>query len=254
MQWAKNLLFLLFLLVISASAQNANTGTVFGIISDPSGAVIPAATVSLHDNATGQDRSATTNEVGRYNFASVAPGNYSVKATAAGFRSTASSVAVEVGKSFTVNLELAVGQASQTVEVTSNSGADLQTLDATVGETLGGNTLLLLPSQQRSVSSLLLLQPASAPLQQGNQGSSLGGQVAGAQSDQNTILLDGSNITNGVSGNSNSTTAGNDSKSANAPVWKSDNWPAAQQAADSAISNGQVPPAYHDLVREYFKR
>ena len=202
MQWAKNLLFLLFLLVISASAQNANTGTVFGIISDPSGAVIPAATVSLHDNATGQDRSATTNEVGRYNFASVAPGNYSVKATAAGFRSTASSVAVEVGKSFTVNLELAVGQASQTVEVTSNSGADLQTLDATVGETLGGNTLLLLPSQQRSVSSLLLLQPASAPLQQGNQGSSLGGQVAGAQSDQNTILLDGSNITNGVSGNS----------------------------------------------------
>ena len=78
----------------------------------------------------------------------------------------------------------------------------MQTLDATVGETLGGNTLLLLPSQQRSVSSLLLLQPASAPLQQGNQGSSLGGQVAGAQSDQNTILLDGSNITNGVSGNS----------------------------------------------------
>ncbi|HKR30372.1 MAG TPA: carboxypeptidase-like regulatory domain-containing protein [Terriglobales bacterium] len=205
MQWAKTVSsFLLFLLVlaISASAQNANTGTVFGVITDPSGAVIPSATVTLHDVATGQERTATTNEVGRYNFASVNPGNYSIKATGAGFRATASSVTVEVGKSFTVDLALTVGQASQTVEVTGTGGADLQTLDATVGETLGGNTLLLLPSQQRSVSSLLLLQPASAPLQQGNQGSSVGGQVAGAQSDQNTILLDGSNITNGVSGNS----------------------------------------------------
>jgi len=207
MQWAKcfrhlSFVVLLVLLVSSGFAQNANTGTVFGVITDPSGAVIPAATVMLHDVATGQERTATTNEVGRYNFASVNPGNYSIKATAAGFRSTASNVTVEVGKSFTVNLALTVGQASQTVEVTGTGGADLQTLDATVGETLGGNTLLLLPSQQRSVSSLLLLQPASAPLQQGNQGSSVGGQVAGAQSDQNTILLDGSNITNGVSGNS----------------------------------------------------
>lgn len=205
MQWARVSLFLFItvLLVIAASAQNANTGTVFGIISDPSGAVIPNAVVTLHDPATSQDRSATTNEVGRYNFGSVAPGSYLLKAVAAGFKASASNINVEVGKSFTLNLALAVGQASQTVEVTGNAaGAELQTLDATVGETVGGDTLLLLPSQQRSVSSLLLLQPASAPLQQGNQGSSLGGQVAGAQSDQNTILLDGSNITNGVSGNS----------------------------------------------------
>jgi hypothetical protein len=48
----------------------------------------------------------------------------------------------------------------------------------------------------------MLLQPASVPQQQGNQGAALGGQVAGAQSDQNTIILDGANITNGVSGNS----------------------------------------------------
>jgi hypothetical protein len=59
---------------------------------------------------------------------------------------------------------------------------------------------------------------------------------------------------NGVSGNSSSTSAGNSSKSPRAPAWKSDSWPAAQQAADNAISAGQIPPAYHDLVREYFKR
>jgi hypothetical protein len=59
---------------------------------------------------------------------------------------------------------------------------------------------------------------------------------------------------NSSAGNSTSTSAGNSAKSPNAPAWKSDSWPTAQQAADSAISSGQIPPAYHDLVREYFKR
>jgi hypothetical protein len=205
MQLAKVAIFIFvaLLFVSFAAGQNASTGTVFGIISDSSGAVVPNANVTIHDIATGQDRSATSNEVGRYNFASVGPGKYSLKAVATGFKATESTVTVDVGKSFNVSLTLAVGQATQVVEVKGNeAGAELQTLDATVGETLGGDTLLLLPSQQRSVSSLLLLQPASAPLQQGNQGSSLGGQVAGAQSDQNTLLLDGGNISNAVSGNS----------------------------------------------------
>jgi hypothetical protein len=59
---------------------------------------------------------------------------------------------------------------------------------------------------------------------------------------------------NAARGNNSSTSAGNSSKSQSAPAWKSDSWPAARQAADAAISAGQVPPAYHDLVREYFKR
>jgi len=59
---------------------------------------------------------------------------------------------------------------------------------------------------------------------------------------------------NTTSGNSTSTSAGNSAKSPNAPAWKSDSWPSAQQAANSAISSGRIPPAYHDLVREYFKR
>jgi hypothetical protein len=204
MQLAKaSLVVFAVLFTLSASAQNANTGTVLGVVSDPTGAVIPNATVTLSDTATNHERTATTNEVGRYNFASVDPGDYRLKATAPGFNAIESPLKVDVGKSFTVNVSLTIGQASQTVEVKGNeAGAELQNLDATVGETLGGDAIRLLPSQQRSVSSLLLYQPASMPLQQGNQGSSLGGQVAGAQSDQNTILLDGSNITNGVSGNS----------------------------------------------------
>ena len=190
-------------LLPSAFAQNANSGTVFGVITDESGALVPKATVELKDSATGIVRSATTNEAGRYSFVAVNPGTYAVRATAQGFQASQSSVQVGVGKSFAVNLSLRVGKATETVEVVGNNAvAELQTTDSTVGDSLGGDTLRMLPSLQRNVSSLLLLQPASMPQQGPNQGSSLGGQVAGSQSDQNSIVLDGSNITNGVSGNS----------------------------------------------------
>jgi hypothetical protein len=55
-------------------------------------------------------------------------------------------------------------------------------------------------------------------------------------------------------GNNTSTSAGSSSKSAPAPAWQSDSWPQSREAADAAINSGQIPPAYHDLVREYFKR
>lgn len=66
----------------------------------------------------------------------------------------------------------------------------------------------------------------------------------------------GASAENGNAGSSNgsSTSAGNSGKSSSVPAWKSDSWPAAQQAADAAISAGGIPPGYHDLVREYFKR
>jgi hypothetical protein len=183
-------------------AQNINAATVLGVVTDPSGAVVPKAKVELLDIATGKTRSVATNDSGRYSFSAVNPGNYTVKASAQGFRTTTSNFNVSVGKSYDMDLQLAVGNAQETVEVTGNVGTELQTMDATIGSTLGGDTLAMLPSQQRNVSSLMLLQPASVPQQQGNQTASVGGQVAGAQSDQNTIILDGANITNGVSGNS----------------------------------------------------
>ncbi|MGH9523110.1 MAG: carboxypeptidase regulatory-like domain-containing protein, partial [Terriglobales bacterium] len=190
-------------LLTSAFGQNSNSGTVFGVITDESGALVPKASVELKDSATGLVRSATTNEAGRYSFVAVNPGTYVVHASAQGFQAAQSSVKVGVGNSSAVNLSLRVGKASETVEVVgNNAAAELQTTDSTVGDSMGGDTLRLLPSLQRSVSSLLLLQPASMPQQGPNQGSSLGGQVAGSQSDQNSIVLDGSNITNGVSGNS----------------------------------------------------
>jgi len=184
-------------------AQTASTGTVLGLVTDPTGAVVPGATVELEDAATKAVRSVTTNVAGRYVFVALPPGTYSIRTTARGFQQAeVSSVVVEVTKSITIDLQLSIGEARQTIEVTTTPGAELQTLDSTVGSTMGGDNLLLLPSILRNVTGLLTLQAASMPQQGASQSSYYGGQVAGAKSDQNSIMLDGGNVTSAVSGNS----------------------------------------------------
>src|SRR5712692_6453511 len=195
-------LLLALLASLPLPPQTANTGTVLGIVTDPTGAAVPAATVELEDTATGVVRAVTTNTAGRYVFVGVPPGTYSVKFAAPGFQhAVAPSIAVEVGKSSTVDIELKVGEVRQVIEV-ATAGVELQTLDSTISSTIGGDTLLLLPTLQRNVTSLLLLQPTAMPQQGPDQNSTLGGQVVGARSDQNSIVLDGGAVTNTVSGNS----------------------------------------------------
>jgi len=183
-------------------AQTAGTGTVLGTVSDPSGAIVPGARIELRDATTGVVRSAVTNGAGQFSFVGVQPGTYSVKGMHTGFEDVvAPQVVVEIGKSYNLNLELRVGTSQAVVEVAASPGAELQTLDSSVGSAVGGDTLLMVPTLTRNVASLLLLQPTSVPQQASSQGSIFGGQVVGAHSDQNSIVLDGGNVTNGTSGN-----------------------------------------------------
>src|SRR5581483_138185 len=157
---------LLLLLSFSAytGAQMASTGTVIGTVTDPSGAVVPNARIELRDTTTGNVRSAVTNGSGQYSFVGVQPGIYSVKGAHPGFEAMAvPNVVVEVDKSYTINLQLHVGAAQSVVEVQSTPGAELQTLDASVGSAVGGATLQMVPTLARNVTSLLLLQPTSMP-------------------------------------------------------------------------------------------
>jgi hypothetical protein len=195
------------LLVLLASAQvqaqTANTGRVLGVVKDPSGAIVPGADVELIDTATQAVQTTVTNETGRYTFVAVKPGTYSVTASAAGFqKSVVQSLVVEVSKSYTIDFTLKIGATNEEVVVTAGAGATLQTLDATVGDTIGGDMLRMLPTLGRDVTSLLLIQPSAMPQQAEGASSRYGGQVAGAQSDQNVFVLDGGNVTSGVSGNS----------------------------------------------------
>lgn len=190
-------------LAIQAWSQTAGTGTIIGTATDPSGAVVPGAKIGLQEIATAITRTTVSNTSGQYSFVGLQPGAYSVKASHPGFQElVVPQVAIEVGRSYTINLAFQIGVTSNVVEVTSTPGAELQTLDASVGSAVGGETLIMMPTLQRNVTSLLLLQPTSLPQQATGQNSTLGGQVAGARSDQNSIVLDGGNITNGTSGNS----------------------------------------------------
>src|SRR5438876_1146519 len=108
--------------VSSAVAQSLVSGDVTGIVSDPSGAILPNATVTIKNNGTGQAQPATSNAAGVYRFSLLPPGSYTVTGSAQGFQNKSQPVTVTVGQAATLNLQLVVGSASQTVEVTAEAG------------------------------------------------------------------------------------------------------------------------------------
>jgi len=172
-------------------AQSASTGTVAGTVTDPSGGAIVGATVTLTDTATSISRSDATNDNGRYFFANVVPSKYTVSVNKTGFRvSKLVDQVVTVGASLTLNLTLEVGSVAETVEVTATNGAELQTLNATVGNTVSGELLQNLPSIGRDAATFVTLQPGVSP----------DGSVAVAVVDQSTFMLDGGQNTNDMDG------------------------------------------------------
>ena len=185
-------LFCLFAVTPSSLfSQAVNSGTVAGTVTDPSGGAVVGATVTLTDTSTSIPRSATTNETGRYFFANVVPGTYNVSVNKTGFRvSKLINQVVNVGANLTLNVVMELGSVAETVEVTVTTGAELQTLNATVGNTVSGDTLQSLPSIGRDTGSFVTLQPGVSP----------DGSVAGAVVDQSSFMLDGGQNTNDMDG------------------------------------------------------
>jgi len=173
-----------------AFAQATNTGTVVGVVSDPSGAVIPGATVTLTDTTTNAARSTTTNKTGQYVFINVPPATYNITATKAGFElDKLDNEVVAVGTQTTANFALHVGSAQTTVEVQA-AGTDLQTLNATVGSTVEQEAIAELPSLLHDAGTFTTLQAGISP----------DGSVAGAVVDQSSFSLDGGDNTNDMDG------------------------------------------------------
>src|SRR5260370_9669806 len=148
---------------------------------------------------------ATTNSEGQYVIPQVTPGVYSVTVTAVGFaKAVVPSVTVQVDKTAAINVTLKLGNTSEVVEVRSTAGAELQTMDSTVGNTIGGEEILALPTLGRSATSLLLLQPMAMPQQSTSTGQSsrFVRQVPRTRCDQTSYFLDGGDITVPIACNS----------------------------------------------------
>src|ERR1700731_5023305 len=125
----------------NAFAQTGGTGIVVGTVTDPSGAAVPGASVTLIDAATNSERTTTTNDTGRYDFPNVPPGKYNLTISKGGFRAGKFvNQSVAVGESRTLDAKLEIGEASQVVEVVS-ANTDLQTMNATIGNTVNSSTL-----------------------------------------------------------------------------------------------------------------
>jgi hypothetical protein len=186
------LLCLFALCPASLHAQTANTGSVAGSVTDSSGAIIANATVTLTDKSTNTPRTTATNDQGRYTFANIQPGLYEIGVNKSGFRVTKSAITISVGGSSNVDLKLEVGSVNETVEVTATN-AELQTMSATVGNTITGIALDSLPSISRDAATFVTLQPGVAA----------DGSVAGVIYDQNSFQLDGGQNTNDMDGSMN---------------------------------------------------
>jgi hypothetical protein len=134
------LILLILLLELSQSnllnAQNATSGGLTGVVTDPSDAVVPGANVELSDNAKGIRQAKTTNPDGEYLFSFVAPGNYTVTVTHPGFRTISQTLDVNLGPPSTLNIRVAIIGAHATVNVTeqapliyAENGDALSTMD-----------------------------------------------------------------------------------------------------------------------------
>ena len=110
------------LVVSAAGALAQSTATVAGTVTDPSGAVVAGAQVTLHSLGTGIDRGTVTDDSGVYAVPSLQPGDYQLRVTASGFSLyTVQKLTLEVDQRVTVNPKLAVSSAGETIEVASGA-------------------------------------------------------------------------------------------------------------------------------------
>jgi len=159
----KSRLFLLFsimfLVPMFAIAQTTiSTGSIIGYVTDPQGAVVAGARVTISNAGTGQTITLATNSAGAYNSGALQPGSYTVQMSGAGFRTTTTTVQVQVGNTATANARLQVGRQDQVVEVT-GSAVEVNTEQPTVQGVLTSRDIENLPTGSRNFLDLAQLEP-----------------------------------------------------------------------------------------------
>lgn len=155
----------LLILSTAASGQQAATATLAGSVFDQNGAVIPGATVTVTQKATGFTRTATTNGDGVYVVTNLPPGEYEVKVEAAGFATKVSEspVSLPVGQTVTLNPELTVGPGTSTVVDLVGEAPPVDTDTSKVDSVIGTREIERLPLNGRNFLELALLVPGNSP-------------------------------------------------------------------------------------------
>jgi hypothetical protein len=156
---ALSILAILVLMPVSLLAQT-NTADVVGTVTDPTGAVLPNATVTITNTGTEIARTMQTNVTGDYTFTRLQVGTYKVAVEAQGFKAfVASSLTLGAGDRARVDAKLEIGQLSETVEVEASSAAALHTDSATVSNLITEQSVQEVPLNGRNFFNLVFLSP-----------------------------------------------------------------------------------------------
>jgi hypothetical protein len=178
---------LLAVLAGRAEAQTDN-GRVTGVVKDPSGAVVPGATVALINDLTGDARETVANAQGRYSFLGLKPAPYTIKAHLSGFQATElKGQKVSAGQEVNLDFSLKQASLSETVEVVGEATA-IDVSSARIGANVNEREVSQLPINGRQLSQLYLQAPGSV-----NTGTGTFGDIrfAGRAVQQNIIRYDG---------------------------------------------------------------
>ena len=186
------------LLSLPLAAQDAN-GRIIGVVTDPSGSVIPHAKVVVTNTQTNVSNETTTGPDGSYQVLLLPIGTYRIAAEAQGFRkSVTNPQTLEINQSLKMDLKLEVGSTAETVQVEATASG-VETTNATVASTITANEIVNAPLNGRDVMSLALTMPGVTPTTTGVPGSLATGSstaagtfsINGARPDSITYLMDG---------------------------------------------------------------
>jgi Carboxypeptidase regulatory-like domain len=153
--------FALLATAAMARAQVAATGSLAGTVTDQQTAVVAGASVTVKNDATAQEFTATTSDNGTFNVPSLAAGTYTVTITSQGFKqAVVPDVKIAVGTPSSISVALEVGAPTEIVTVTAAGGGEiLQTQSATVGTTITGRQIIEQPQASRDALDLVTLLP-----------------------------------------------------------------------------------------------
>jgi hypothetical protein len=194
------LLAIAFSLSLSVSLFSQVTGaTLSGTISDPSGGVIAEAQISIRNTDTGISKDIQADSAGYFTAPSLAPGSYEVKITAAGFNTTVSTVTLTVGAQQQLNIQMKVGETSQTVEVTA-AAPQIELASSMLTGQVESKTVVDLPLNGRDWTTLATLHPGVNLIEnqasydtsgRGNRGYGAQLTISGQRTSTNNYRLDG---------------------------------------------------------------
>lgn len=175
------------LLLAGMAAAQVSNGRIEGVVSDPAGAVVPNANVSVRNNRTGTTATATTNEAGYYLFPSLPASNYALTVEAPGFRKAqVENIELNVAVTIRQDVQLEVGSLAESVTVEA-SAIRVNTSDAQVGRSVTLRDIDTLPQLGRNPMALVPYTPGVSI----NPGDNSFSRVNGTRQGSNNTRLDG---------------------------------------------------------------